>query len=84
MPYFDTPWGTRFRIGILIGLFLDLGDTVFAQDKQVKKESVKQTLPLSGASTFKEYCAVSFLGRLSSIDGTPNVLLTHRCDPKLS
>ncbi len=60
MPYFETSRRTRFRIGflILIGLFLGFGDTAFAQDKQVKKESIKQTVPLSGAGMFKEYCAV--------------------------
>ncbi len=60
MPHFETPRGTRFRIGILIliGLFLGFGDKVFAQDKQVKEESTQRTVPLSGAGMFKEYCAV--------------------------
>jgi len=60
MAHFETARGTRFQIGILIlmGLFLGLGNTVFAQDKQAKQEPVKQTVPLSGASMFKDYCAV--------------------------
>ena len=60
MAHFETPRSTRFQIGILIllGLFLWLGNTAFAQDKQVKKEPIKQKVPLSGASMFKDYCAV--------------------------
>jgi mono/diheme cytochrome c family protein len=60
MPHFKTPRGKRLRIGILIliGLFLGSGDTVFAQDKQVKEQLTKQTEPLSGAGMFKDYCAV--------------------------
>ncbi|MGB9405037.1 MAG: c-type cytochrome [Candidatus Acidiferrales bacterium] len=60
MPYFKTPQGARFQIAILIliGLFLGFGDTAFAQDKQVKKESPKHTTRLSGAGMFKDYCAV--------------------------
>ncbi|MGA7223862.1 MAG: c-type cytochrome [Candidatus Acidiferrales bacterium] len=60
MPHFETPRETRVRNGILIliGLFLGFGNTAFAQDKQVKKEPIKQTVPLSGAGMFKDYCAV--------------------------
>lgn len=52
-----------FYIGnlILVGLFLGLGSVAFAQDKQdkqVKKEPIKQTAPLSGAEMFRDYCAV--------------------------
>ena len=55
MPHFETPRETRVRNGILIliGLFLGFGNTAFAQDKQVKKEPIKQTVPLSGAGMFK-------------------------------
>jgi len=69
MPHFETPRGTRFQIGILIlmGLFLGLGNTAFAQDKQAKQEPVKQTVPLSGASMFKDYCAACH-----GIDGKGN------------
>jgi len=43
---------------ILLGLFLCVGNVTFAQDKQVKKEPIEQTAPLSGALMFKKYCAV--------------------------
>ncbi len=81
MPYFDTPRGTRFRIGILILIGLFLGP-VFAQDKQVKKESVKQTVPLSGASMFKEYCAVCH-GRDAKGDG-PAASALKQAPPNLT
>ena len=58
MPHFEAPRGTRFQLGILMGLLLGLGNTAFAQEKQVKKEPTKQTAPLSGAGMFKDYCAV--------------------------
>ena len=50
--------GVRFQIGILTGLILALGSSALAQDKQVKKEPINQTVPLSGARMFKDYCAV--------------------------
>jgi mono/diheme cytochrome c family protein len=43
---------------ILVGLFLGASNVAFAQDKQVKKEPIKQTVPSSGTGMFKEYCAV--------------------------
>ena len=60
MPNFEIPRGIRFQIGIwiLLGSFLGLGNTASAQDKQVKNEPIKQTLPLSGAGMFRDYCAV--------------------------
>jgi mono/diheme cytochrome c family protein len=60
MPNFEIPRGIRFQIGIsiLLGSFLGLGNTASAQDKQVKNEPIKQTVPLSGAAMFRDYCAV--------------------------
>ena len=60
MPNFEIPRGIMFQIGIwiLLGSFLGLGNTASAQDKQVKNEPIKQTLPLSGAGMFRDYCAV--------------------------
>ena len=60
MSNFETARGTLFQIEILIlmVLFLDLGSTAFAQGKQIKAEPIKETVPLSGASMFKDYCAV--------------------------
>jgi mono/diheme cytochrome c family protein len=60
MPYFETPQDMRFQTVILIvmGLLSCFGNTALAQDKQAKKESVKQAAPLSGAGMFKDYCAV--------------------------
>jgi mono/diheme cytochrome c family protein len=60
MPYFETPQHMRFQTVILIvmGSLSCFGNTALAQDKQVKKESVKQAAPLTGAGMFKDYCAV--------------------------
>ena len=52
------PARVRFQIWFLTALFLALDISAFAQDKQVKKEPIKETAPLSGAAMFKEYCAV--------------------------
>ena len=78
MPHFETPRGTRFQIGILIlmGLFLGLGNTAFAQGKQAKQEPVKQTEPLSGAGMFKDYCAVCH-GKDAKGDGPAASALKH-------
>lgn len=59
MAHFKTPRSTRFQIGILLllAVFLWLGNKACAQDKQAQKEPVKPA-PLSGASMFKDYCAV--------------------------
>ena len=48
----------RTQIWILMGLFLALGGSALPQDKQVKTEPTTQAKPLSGASMYKEYCAV--------------------------
>lgn len=58
MPFYGTPRDNRFQRGVLIlmGLLLGFVNTTFAQDKQVKKEPIKK--PESGASMFREYCAV--------------------------
>jgi mono/diheme cytochrome c family protein len=48
----------RSQVWILMGLFLALGGSVLPQDKRVKTELTKTTEPLSGASMYKEYCAV--------------------------
>ena len=53
-----NPGRVRFQIWILVGLFLAVGSSDLAQDKQIKEEPIKQTEPLSGARMFKEYCAV--------------------------
>ena len=60
MANFETARGTLFQIEILIlmVLFLELGSTASAQDKQIKTEPNQQTAPLSGAGMFKDYCAV--------------------------
>lgn len=60
MAHSETPRGTRYQIEILLllSVCLGLGDTAFAQAKQVQKEPVKQAATLSGAGMFKDYCAV--------------------------
>ena len=52
--------GHRLQIGILIllGSSLSLGNPASAQDKQANKEPSAQTVPLSGAGMFRDYCAV--------------------------
>ena len=52
------PGRVRFRIWILVGLFLALGSSGLAQDKQVKEQPIEHREPLSGPRMFKEYCAV--------------------------
>lgn len=52
------PGRVQFQIWILVGLFLALGSSGLAQDKQVKERPIEQREPLSGARMFKEYCAV--------------------------
>ena len=52
------PRRVRFQIWILMGLFLALGSSGPAQDKQVKEQPIEHREPLSGARMFKEYCAV--------------------------
>jgi mono/diheme cytochrome c family protein len=60
MAHFETPRSTRFQIGILLllAVFLGLGNTACAQEKQARKEPVKEAAPLTGAGMFKDYCAV--------------------------
>ena len=50
---------TRSYIGVLmfVPLFLFVGNPAFAQDNQVKKQSVEQKAPLSGEHMFMAYCA---------------------------
>lgn len=52
------PGRVQFRIWIVMGLFLALGSSGLAQDKQVKERPIQNKEPLSGARMFKEYCAV--------------------------
>ena len=60
MAHLETLRNTRFRIKTLIlpAVFLGLGNTALAQDKQVRKEPINQAVTLSGAGMFKDYCAV--------------------------
>jgi mono/diheme cytochrome c family protein len=52
------PGRVRFQIWILVGLFLALGSSGLAQDKQVKEQPIEHREALSGAGMFKDYCAV--------------------------
>ena len=82
MAHFETRRGMRFQIGILIsmGLFLGLGNMALAQDKQGKKEPIKQTAPLSGAGMFKDYCAVCH-GKYAKGDGPAASALMPKSSP---
>ena len=76
------PGGLRLQIWILMGLFLALDISVLAQDKQVKKEPIKQTAALWGAGMFKEYCAVCH-GKDAKGDG-PAAAALKRAPPDLT
>ncbi len=60
MAHFQKTRGYRLQIGIWILLSSSLGmsNPAFAQDKQANNDPGKQTVPLSGAGMFREYCAV--------------------------
>ncbi|MGH3055568.1 MAG: c-type cytochrome [Gaiellaceae bacterium] len=60
MPNVNTPRDTGLQIGalILVSLLLSFGNVAFTQEKQIRKEAVQQSVPLSGAGMFKEHCAV--------------------------